>query len=557
METLLKTKLIALVLMGTLASFQNESKAQAYGELKANHIKAGFHTNGSFFQSKDFDKGNFIAPYQDGTLDVAAIFAGGLWMGGTDQNGTLKVAYRTYASKEQTYYPGPIINNEFDYDFDFDRVWKVTQEDIVYHVKNYYEDNEYEIPQSVLEWPGEGNELYEFTRTSNETFAPFVDFNGDGIYNPEKGDFPSIGHDIDGVFADELVYYVYNFQQPNGGNLGIDVHTLWYNFYCDESPELNNAIFSRHRFVSRDWDPLFNFKVGFWQDADLGCYTDDYVGCDTTLNMFYTYNADELDGDIQGECQGVVNTYGDRPPVQGTAFLDQEMESFIAYYNAGNDPLTAAVTDPRTKQEVYHYLNGRFKDGTVISPEGYGYNLENMDTVRYAFYDDPNDTLGWSMYADQLANFDIRTVANTGIDLVAPGQMWQMNMVHFITQDQELDHVGNVQKAKDDLKTLKKLYDMGFEGTCAELMNRLSPVADEAPLSIDIYPNPATSTLFINQDQLNVQYTIMNTLGQCIQKGTLYTKQQEIHIEAPSGLYFVTIYDPTGAITHNERIMIE
>ena len=38
--------------------------------------------------------------------------------------------------------------------------------------------------------------------------------------------------------------------------------------------------------------------LSYWTDDDLGNANDDYVGCDTLLNLGYTYNGDNNDKDI-------------------------------------------------------------------------------------------------------------------------------------------------------------------------------------------------------------------------------------------------------------------
>ena len=38
-----------------------------------------------------------------------------------------------------------------------------------------------------------------------------------------------------------------------------------------------------------------NMYISMWSDPDIGDSADDFVGCDTTLNMVYAYNAYEFD----------------------------------------------------------------------------------------------------------------------------------------------------------------------------------------------------------------------------------------------------------------------
>ena len=49
----------------------------------------------------------------------------------------------------------------------------------------------------------------------------------------------------------------------------------------------------------------------YWTDDDLGFAGDDYVGCDTLLNLGYTYNGDNND----------EGYYGTPPPAVGHMFV--------------------------------------------------------------------------------------------------------------------------------------------------------------------------------------------------------------------------------------------
>ena len=66
-----------------------------------------------------------------------------------------------------------------------------------------------------------------------------------------------------------------------------------------------------------------------WADIDLGCYTDDYIGCDTVRSLGYAYNADEEDGTNGITCLQGVPTYGNEVPMIG---IDYFQRTFKAYF---------------------------------------------------------------------------------------------------------------------------------------------------------------------------------------------------------------------------------
>ena len=73
--------------------------------------------------------------------------------------------------------------------------------------------------------------------------------------------------------------------------------------------------FQRYKLINRANEDLIDCYFAMWVDPDLGCYTDDYIGCDIERSLAYTYNEDALDGQNGTSCPTGVNTYGDDIPI--------------------------------------------------------------------------------------------------------------------------------------------------------------------------------------------------------------------------------------------------
>ena len=114
--------------------------------------------------------------------------------------------------------------------------------------------------------------------------------------------------------------------------------------------------------------------MGLWVDFDLGCFSDDYVGCSPDRNTMFAYNQDAVDGNNGAICAGVA-TFGDDAPVQTVTFLESnnfspnKMDKFIAY-NLNSSPTTS---DPQAIIEFYRNLTGFWRDGLPLTEGGYGY----------------------------------------------------------------------------------------------------------------------------------------------------------------------------------------
>ena len=71
--------------------------------INANNILTSMHSTGQLFW--DFNNAQFLVPY-DGFGSPAAIFAGGLWMGGIDPAGNLRQVAVTYENANLSLYSG-------------------------------------------------------------------------------------------------------------------------------------------------------------------------------------------------------------------------------------------------------------------------------------------------------------------------------------------------------------------------------------------------------------------------------------------------------------------
>lgn len=131
-----------------------------------------------------------------------------------------------------------------------------------------------------------------------EKGAPFNDLDGNGIMD---------GDDTPGFAgADQVVWFVANdlnssqcAQLAGSPPIGLEVQvTLWgYN----RSDALGNVAFKRYRLIYKGTATTPNDAVidstffAVFSDPDLGSSGDDYVGCDTELNVGYVYNSVSTD----------------------------------------------------------------------------------------------------------------------------------------------------------------------------------------------------------------------------------------------------------------------
>jgi hypothetical protein len=530
-----------------------------------NNVRAALLVNGDVWW--DLNDGVYIVPkVQAGTgaKAVSSIFTGGVWLGGKDPTGNLKLAATLYRSGTKAdFWPGPLTENgttkkatcdQWDKHFtvyrtDIDSLRKLWTAALAAAggdpSRAVIPDGV--IPERVKGWPATRNRFFfEINRfplpVTTQGYGKFHDENGNTAYEPDKGDYPTIdvrGCNID-VYPDEMVYWIYN----DAGNIHttssrsekIQMEVQVQAFGYQTNDELNDMTFQRYKLINRAKTDIDSMYFAMFVDADLGCYTDDYVGCDTSRSLAYYYNQDALDGTTGTVCNGGVNTYGDKIPILGIDYFrgprdanDKElgMSSFTYFNNGGQGSPLAGTTDPATAVEFYNYLTGKWKDGTPFTYGGTGYNPGSTRYIKYAYVDAPNLTGSpnlWSMCYPTPApqTYDRRTIQATGPLLLKPGKINELIVGVPWVPDQKYPcpDIKRLQEADDIAQALFDNCFKIFDGpdapdvTWVELENEIVAVLSNSSESNNVKesykekglkipallpngkPNPDTSYIF-------------------------------------------------------------
>lgn len=400
-----------------------------------------------------------------GAPSVHSLFAGAIWLGGIDAGGQLKIAAQTYRQSGNDFWPGPLddlaqVNpttcqlydlhwTVYGTDIDDHRAWDFTQSP----------KDPSTIPADILEWPGYQNPYAVgaggVSLNVNQQLAPFYDYDDDGVYDPTLGDFPVINSTSD-VYADEMIYWVYNDKgnihtETGGQAIGVQVGALAFAFAT--SDEINNMTFYRYDILNKANASINRFYMGQWVDADLGCFTNDYVGCDTTLSLGYVYNGTATDPDCATRGYGVstpimgvdyfegpfadlnngIDDDGDGIIDEGTDGVDNDNDgeideadereklgmSTFTYYN--ND--FTITGNPESAVHYYNYMVGYWKDGTPFTKDecsAYGGSVP----TTYMFPSDPDGAAfpaSWSECSCGNAPADRRWLQASGPFTLEPG----------------------------------------------------------------------------------------------------------------------------------------
>lgn len=394
--------------------------------MQFNDVSAQLESGGLLF----LDRQNGVATYRvPKSGDVTAIYAGSLWMGGVDVNGQLKLAAVKFRQDGNDFWGGPLADLPTAGNFDptqpqgdntvrdhgggtieperclaFDRIFTIRKAEVIGFI-SWWECKEgitpapaegcpdepsNEVMNRINNWPGNGGP------GEDPYLAPFYDRDlgggPNGVYDPTNdGDYPwyddILGkNDIEcgsdrriSLFGDETHWWIFNDKgnihtETGGDAIGMEIRAQAFSFATDD--EINKMTFYNYELINRGSQTLDSTFFAQYVDADLGGPMDDYVGCDVTRGLGYTYNGDLLDEPFQGR-----PGYGQNPPAIGVDFFEGPYQDADG---VDNPLVTTGPADNRTETAI--------AAGGIVYPGlgiGYGDNIidnERFGMRRFCYY---------------------------------------------------------------------------------------------------------------------------------------------------------------------------
>lgn len=323
--------------------------AAGFEWLDINNVKARINTGGDMWWDLPGGTGSKYYIPKNGT--ATSMFSGALWIGGLDINNQLKLAALRYRQVGVDYWTGPLtIDGTAAIDAatcsQYDKHFKITRAEVDEFLSHtdpetgvFVPQEGYNIAESILNWPAHGDP----SKGQSYYLAPFYDNDGDGEYDPLKGDYPyydisnSLCHtktptkdeELEGVIygsvlsdqvvkGDQTLWWVFNDKgnahtETQGSAIGMEIRAQAFAFTTNDV--INNMTFYSYEIINRSTFELTNTYFSPWVDTDLGYAWDDFVGCDVGRGLGYCYNGKDIDGN------GEVESYGDQPPAVGVDFF--------------------------------------------------------------------------------------------------------------------------------------------------------------------------------------------------------------------------------------------
>ncbi|MBA3827780.1 MAG: hypothetical protein H0X33_02490 [Taibaiella sp.] len=416
--------------------------ATATLDLDINNVRARLMTGGDMWWNQGTSKAAYEVPKGGG---ASSLFAGSIWIGGSDNTGQLKVAAQTYRQDGNDYWPGALDAglSSIGSCSKWDRFWKINKSDLIRFRSLQKSGSALDGSQfqDIYGWPATGNQNILGadgnplnTLDPNRSYAPFVDADNNGLYDPTKGDYPA----IDG---DQYIWWVFNDAgnikgQTQTASIGLEVQASAFAYSTNDA--LNNATFYNYRIINRGSFSLDSTYIATWSDADLGYAFDDYIGCDTSRGLGILYNGTSFDG------QGGPGTYGANVPMVGVDFFKGPKKKIPDYQHPGqmkdttlgmtvfdyyNNDFTD-IGNPSNGIEIYNYMSGSLRKGERFSNDwsgaagsvsrGYG----KGPISKFVFYGDPEPASNtWSECVCGNIPGDRRFIHSSGPVTLAAGDV--------------------------------------------------------------------------------------------------------------------------------------
>lgn len=372
-----------------------------------------------------FNKAGYRVDIDD-NLTSGLIFSSHFWFGGVSSEDELKVSADLHGTLNR-FRQGPFsTNNQYNqYNYlskYFNSIWKVSKAEIIYHIDNHNQPG-YIMPHGIKWWPGNGDASVGV----GVDLAPFIDVDGDGVYNPHLGDYPCIK-------GDAALYSIYNDDvENNPDKIGVEIHLMIYQFASNDY--IDSTTFMQLRVINRGTNSFSDFKTSIFIDFDIGSYNDDYVGSNPSKNMIYGYNSNNFDND-----------FGENPPACGIVSLDRAMAVVGFFNNASWGEIPGFSDDPFYTEHYWNYMNAKWKDGSPFLNGGPGHNqsgnFPDLQPTNFLFDGNPLTNTGWTEASINSTPGDRRGFMTMEGQSLNPGQSAIYDLV--IIMNRSGDHLQNV-----------------------------------------------------------------------------------------------------------------
>ena len=331
-------------------------------------------------------------------------------------------------------------------------------------------------------------------------------------YNRDYAEWPiSLGAPVgnDGnplILGDQTFWFVMNDADTTNHQLAyhtdplnLEARVLGWLFNGSDTV-LNRTLFLHYTLINKSHENIDDAFIGIWSDPDLGDANDDRSGCDTTLNLSYTYNGRDNDWRYGNHIPavGFCMLQGPVVPSSGDTafqFLKPPLENFKSINMSANFVFIGGhliYFDPPYNedggQEVYYRMKGLARYGQLLVDPSTG------DDSPFFDYGDPIKRTGW--LDDQVLPYcDRRSMFSYGPFFMASGDTQRVAFAVIIGHE---DHrLKSVVDLKHNTNFIRDVFKSEFQTnvTAETVVEFVSPENVELKITAEIFSENNISTV--------------------------------------------------------------
>jgi hypothetical protein len=550
----MKTKITCSVLLGLCGLIKANAQPSTVGSpgkafLEVNNIRSCIYAYGNMWHNDSTNEAACEFPRGSGKH---VGYSTSFWIGAKDGTGNLRVSARGYRSLQTSeFWPGPLdANNAIDSNTSklWNRVWRVTRLQIDSARVAYSTANWSAVPSSIRDWPARGNAEARGANNlpipnlqqSGQNYAPFVDANGDGLYNYKNGDYPKIK-------GDAMLWTAFNnarwpSNESGTMSLPVEVHLAAYGYA--RGTVADNIQFYEYRIINKGVQTLDSTRFGIWADMDLGYYNDDYMGFDSSRRMGYLYNATPTDGGSPSM------SYGTNPPAAGITLLEvpgDQLAQYVpaaAFAYASNVSGGISCSQPSSySRQLYNMMRGKNACGQdYLNPQG--------NAVTTLFTGNPAITSQWSECSASTPAGERRFHISTQ-PFTFSGNGSDKTLAFALVVSPNAGGCPNV-----DISGLQATADTAWKLYRNPVFYTPTGIGSLTKQSIHLYPNPANEWIRVEGDwqfSHKANIAVYDAIGKQVSVATL-NDGATLNIKLtglPAGLYSLHIQDGSTAASHS------
>lgn len=397
----------------------------------------------------------------------------GFWLTAKDGNGNIVACVRDVFSDTGNFQPGPLglSGAPAAPAADWNEVFTADAATITNH-RQSFRTSGYQVPRSLMRWPANGLQGFD------AVLAPYVDFDQNGRYNPEAGDYPYFT-------GSNCAYTLANDQKnPNPGwgkGPGIEVQQLVRAFEYDGTHDA--GFIMRFTIHNRSLVSYYGMRFSMVADFAIGSNSDDFLLTDVGNNALVAYN-----GGLQDPA------FGAGIPACALMLLNKKAAASI-YFEAGSD---AVKGQPVSFSDYYNLARARWKTGKPLVYGNAGLDGLLPASFLYSNGTDPQFPSVWNEW--EAANFPGRRtglVSTEDFDLPAGGAVLVEVMVGA------LKGVGNDPKQVSSQLEIQKQNAATLLTASTIQADMFTPLFRQQGETLELHPPRANAPIQLDFYRLN------------------------------------------------------